>query len=63
MKKGEGEEMQKKWSNIRLAAEELSLVKHEENNISTFAFLGVSNLLLQVLGLLSLSRVFFFVII
>ncbi|XP_026663002.1 glycolipid transfer protein 3-like [Phoenix dactylifera] len=49
MKKGEGEEMEKKWSDIRLATEELSLVKPEEKNISTLAFLGVSNLLLQVL--------------
>lgn len=55
MKKGKGEEMEKKWSDIRLATEELSLVKSEEKNISTLAFLGVSNLLLQVLGLLSLS--------
>nr|XP_029118267.1 glycolipid transfer protein 3 isoform X1 [Elaeis guineensis] len=49
MKKGEGKEMEKKWSDIRLATEELSLVNPEEKNISTLAFLGVSNLVLQVL--------------
>ncbi|XP_008786532.2 glycolipid transfer protein 3-like isoform X1 [Phoenix dactylifera] len=46
-KKKEGDE-KKGWSEIRLAVEELSLVKHEKV-VSTLVFLSVSNLLLQVL--------------
>ncbi|XP_073099781.1 glycolipid transfer protein 3 [Elaeis guineensis] len=46
-KKKEGDE-KKGWSEIRLAVEELSLVKHDKV-VSTLAFLSVSNLLLQVL--------------
>lgn len=47
-KKEEGDK-NRDWSEIRLALEELSLVKHDEV-VSTLAFLSVSNLLLQVLG-------------
>ncbi|KAJ0972114.1 hypothetical protein J5N97_020073 [Dioscorea zingiberensis] len=46
----EGEEMERGWSEIRLAVKELSLLKPEDHaKSSTMIFLGVSNLLLHVL--------------
>ena len=48
--------MEKGWSEIRIALKELSLLKYEENReISTLALIRLSNLLILVLGMLSLS--------
>ncbi|KAJ0969421.1 hypothetical protein J5N97_022298 [Dioscorea zingiberensis] len=49
MTRSKEEEMDKGWSEIRLAVKELSLLQHEDKKASTMAFLCVCKLLIHVL--------------
>lgn len=51
MTRSKGGEMEKRWPEIRLAVKELSLLQHEDQKAPTMAFLCVSKLLVNVLGL------------